>query len=71
MAVVYDGLWALMAKKKIRKHYLRLNGVHATTVDRMLKGGCIDTRTIGALCRLLDCQPGDILTYIPDDPGGE
>lgn len=23
---------------------------------------------LNKLCKLLDCQPGDILTYIPDEP---
>lgn len=25
--------------------------------------------TLEAICRALDCQPGDILVYIPDPPG--
>ena len=25
--------------------------------------------TLEAICRALDCQPGDILEYIPDPPG--
>ncbi len=24
--------------------------------------------TLGALCRELDCQPGDLLTYAPGEP---
>ena len=24
--------------------------------------------TLNAICRVLDCQPGDILEYQPDDP---
>ncbi len=24
--------------------------------------------TLDAICRALDCQPGDILEYIPDEP---
>ena len=25
--------------------------------------------TLEAICNYLDCQPGDILEYVPDDPG--
>lgn len=25
--------------------------------------------TLDAICRALDCQPGDIIEYIPDRPG--
>lgn len=30
------------------------------------ENGHIDTRTIEALCKYLDCQPGDIMEYVPD-----
>lgn len=26
--------------------------------------------TLDAICRILECQPGDILLWIPDDAGG-
>ena len=26
----------------------------------------IDMRTLDAICRALDCQPGDVLKYVPD-----
>ncbi|MEI2621918.1 MAG: helix-turn-helix transcriptional regulator [Candidatus Nanopelagicales bacterium] len=26
--------------------------------------------TLDAICRILECQPGDILRWIPDDAGG-
>jgi putative transcriptional regulator len=29
--------------------------------------GGIDTRTIERLCAVLDCQPGDIMEYVPDE----
>lgn len=31
----------------------------------------ITTRTIAEICKLLDCQPGDIMEYIPDNEAGE
>ena len=27
--------------------------------------------TLDAICRVLDCQPGDLLAYKPDDPSVE
>lgn len=29
--------------------------------------GNIDTRTINKLCKILECQPEDLLEYIPDE----
>lgn len=38
------------------------------TLSQLRKGELVSWATIETLCRLLDCQPGDILEYIPDDP---
>lgn len=27
--------------------------------------------TLDAMCRVLQCQPGDLLEWVPDDDGGE
>lgn len=37
------------------------------TLSQLRKGELVSWATIETLCRLLDCQPGDILEYIPDD----
>lgn len=40
-------------------------GIHPNNVSR-IKNGHIDGMkfaTLGAICRALDCQPGDLLTY--------
>lgn len=29
----------------------------------------VSWKTIDTLCKLLDCQPGDILGYVPEAPG--
>lgn len=47
-----------------KKYDLRKAGVNATVLDKALNGtGNIDTRTIDKLCKLLQCQPGDIMEY--------
>lgn len=37
------------------------------TYKKIQEGGHISTKTIEALCGYLDCQPGDILEYDPDN----
>ena len=32
------------------------------------KAKAVRFSTLEALCRELDCQPGDLLEYLPDDP---
>ena len=36
-----------------------------STWKKIHENGHIDTRTIEALCEYLDCQPGDIMEYVP------
>ena len=38
------------------------------TLSQLRRGELVSLATIETLCRLLECQPGDILEYIPDDP---
>ena len=51
---------------KGQKNYLRKNGLNPKTVDSIIKGKSVTIDTINALCKLLNCQPGDIMEYVPD-----
>ena len=66
MSLSYKKLFALMDAKGINKHFLRLNGFNSKVVDRLVKQAHVNTSTIEKLCALLDCQPGDIMEYVPD-----
>ena len=67
MGISFRKLKALMDSKNIKKFDLRKAGVNANILDKALNGtGNIDTRTIDKLCKLLECQPGDIMEYIVD-----
>ena len=37
------------------------------TWKKINDGGHIDTRSIEALCKYFNCQPGDLMEYVPDD----
>lgn len=67
MPIKYDKLIALMREKGITSYTLkRDNIIGQATYKKIMEGGDIDTRTLAKLCKLLDCQPGDILEYAPD-----
>lgn len=55
-----------LESKGLNKRWLRLNGLHPNTVDRLVKDGYVSTEIIERICNLLDCQPGDIMEYVPD-----
>ena len=68
MPIVYGKLLNLMKEKGITSYTIRQNNIIGqATLKKIKNGGDIDTRTISKLCKLLDCQPGDILEYVPDE----
>lgn len=66
--IVYWPLFRLMRDKGIGKLRLRDSGLSGCTIAKLSKdGSVIDSTTIEKLCNYLNCQPGDIMSYIPDD----
>lgn len=39
------------------------------TIIQIRAGKPISTTTIDTICSLLDCQPGDLIEYVPDQDG--
>ena len=37
------------------------------TLQQLRHGELVSWATINTICQLLDCQPGDILEYVPED----
>ena len=62
----------MMAKRKVRSNMLaRAVGITEANLSLLKSGKVKGIRfsTLEAICRVLDCQPGEILEYQPD--GGE
>lgn len=38
----------------------------SSTIQKLKKGVVVDNHNMATLCRLLNCQPGDVLEYAPD-----
>lgn len=60
----------MLAKRKMRLGELSGRvGVSATNLSILKTGKAKAVRfsTLEAICAALDCQPGDILEYVPDD----
>ena len=73
MAIKYQKLFTLLEEKGFNKNSLRKNKVIGVeTLEKMKKGvGHIDDRSINNLCDFLDCQPGDFMEYIKDEPSDD
>lgn len=66
MSIKFDKLFILMEERGIKKYDLRKQGIHAAVVDKLIKNKTVDTTTINKLCEILNCQPAQILEYVPD-----
>jgi len=68
MGICYKPLWILLVKKEMKKKDLmELARLSPTIVARMTKNKPIDGSTLERICAALECQPGDVIEYIPDD----
>ena len=73
-----DKLITLMKAKNISIYQLKTHKIiGSATFDNIRTGakmggrgnGCknVDTKTINEICKFLECQPGDIMEYIPEE----
>lgn len=68
MPIVYDKLLKKMHEQGITSYTIKKdNIIGQATFKKIKEGGDVDTRTIAKLCKLLNCQPGDILEYVEDE----
>lgn len=60
---------ALADRKVSSKELAERIGISTVNLSRIKTGKVTAIRfsTLEAICRALDCQPGDLLEYIPDD----
>lgn len=69
MSICYAKLFKLLEEKGISTYYLRQNKIMGQQTYYNLKNGKgnLGTETLEKLCCLLNCQPGDLMEYIPDN----
>ena len=68
MSISYHKLLKIFEEKNITSYVVKRDKIIGqASWKKIHEGGHIDTRTINSLCQYLDCQPGDILEYIPDE----
>lgn len=76
MTTIYDSMaikWrlsAVMADREIDNQTLHLlTGLHPGTISKLRNNppSRIDVVTLNLLCQALNCQPGELLRFIPDE----
>ena len=65
--IVYDKLFKRLDERGITSYFIRKNKIMGeSTLQKLRKNEPVTTATLNRLCELLDCQPGDLMEYVPD-----
>ena len=66
MPVSYRKLFDLMQERVVKKVDLRTKyKINPKTVDSLVNNRSVTVDTIMQLCEIFECQPGDLMEYIP------
>lgn len=72
MMIRYDKLFAKMKEKGLTTYRIRKDSIISQSALTALNhGGNVTLDTIDRLCKAMDCQPGDLLEYVPDEVSEE
>ena len=66
--ISYDNLWNVMKEKGITQYTLiKHYRISPAQITRLKRNESVSTHTIEIFCRILNCEVGDIMKYIPDE----
>ena len=66
--ISYENLWNVMKDKGISQYALiRQYHISPAQITRLKRNESVSTHTIEVFCRILNCEVGDIMKYIPDE----
>ena len=67
MPISFTKLFERMKSEGLTTYKIRQERiVNEGTLQRLRLGESVSTDTIGKLCKALNCQPGDLIEYVPD-----
>ena len=67
MALSYNKLWKLLIDKGMTKTQMRLQAdISTTTLAKLGKNETVSMDVLLKLCKLLDCNVGDIMDIVND-----
>lgn len=67
MGISYRPLFVLLAQKSMKKTDLcEKIGLATNTLAKFAKNEHVSGETLEKICAYFDCQPGDIMEYVPE-----
>ena len=68
MAISYNKLWKLLIDKGMRKiDLMKAACIGTTTLSKLGKNQFVSMEVLVKICKVLDCNIGDIVDVIPDE----
>ena len=67
MITYYKLLDMLNRRNMTREQLKNKSGIGSATMTKISKGESVTLKTINEICEVLQCQPGDILEWQPDE----
>lgn len=65
--ISYENLWKIMKEKGVSQYTLiKYYNVSPGQITRLKRNESVSTHTIEMFCKILDCEVGDIMKYIPE-----
>lgn len=65
--IIFDKFKELRKEKNLSTYKIRKEKIISEdTLQRLRKNEPVSTESIAALCKALNCQPGDIMEYVDD-----
>ena len=67
MAFSYKPLFRLLVDREMKKtDLIKETGISSATLAKLAKGEYLSGESIDKLCAYFQCQPNDIIEYVPD-----
>lgn len=64
----YNKLMDILSKRSLKKgNFADAIGIKTNTMNALSKNRNVNTSTIDKICEYLECQPGDIMEWVPDN----
>lgn len=68
MAISYNRMWKLLVDKKMSKADLRKSAeIAPNTMTKLRRDEPVNLAILGRVCKVLNCDYGDIMQYIDDE----
>jgi len=68
VAISYNKLWKLLIDKNMNKTQLcQASGVSTSTISKLGKNETINMESMMKICKVLDCDIGDIVEMVDSD----